>query len=456
MEATKKTSTSKAALLVVAALSMLLSGLFIATAQRSDANPPPACPDGFSLTADAKNCFQTAVVTSADNPNSCDEGTLTPDGTKCYVPAQILPQEGATLCPKGYSPDDSLGGMCARFEAALQRDASCPEGARGVAGACYILVAKGPRGATVCDTGQVLAGTNCVVTGTPPVNGVSSCPVSATVIQDGVECYTLVSKQAVPIVCAATAAGYNAAPYAIIDGICKYVPANAGANEPVGGYQCPSVTIGTSTIRGVHQGIDMGSHMKIGVCTLSGAGVGACPDGTTPDTNGVDCRRPVDLVPGAKVCAAGFGLVDGKCIRYESPATPAPQCPTGSVEDSVGDCRKPVANAAGEYYCASADAALNGKSCVYTTGFLIDPAPNLYKCAAGTRTVIGGLLSLANTGDGTNPLVICILGNANANTTTGPSCLQGVLSTDNAYCIVPRIDTAPAAAVAAPVPAFTG
>ena len=31
-----------------------------------------------------------------------------------------------------------------------QQAAACPEGARGVAGACYILVAKGPRGAATC------------------------------------------------------------------------------------------------------------------------------------------------------------------------------------------------------------------------------------------------------------------------------------------------------------------
>ena len=75
METTKKTSTTRAALLVVAALSMLLSGLFIATASRSDASPASACPDGFSLTADAKNCFQAASVSqSADNANSCPAG----------------------------------------------------------------------------------------------------------------------------------------------------------------------------------------------------------------------------------------------------------------------------------------------------------------------------------------------------------------------------------------------
>ena len=108
MEATKKTSGSRAALLVLAALSMLLSGLFIATASRSDATPPPACPDGFNLTADQKNCFQNAVVTKADNPNTCTTagGLLTPDGTKCYVAARVIPQEGTTECPAGYSPDD--------------------------------------------------------------------------------------------------------------------------------------------------------------------------------------------------------------------------------------------------------------------------------------------------------------------------------------------------------------
>lgn len=440
-----KTSSTKAALLVVAALSMLLSGLFIATASRSDASPPPACPDGFSLTADAKNCFQAAVVTSADNPNSCDTGQLTPDGTKCYVPARIIPQEGATLCPKGYSPDDSLGGMCARFEPATQRAAACPDGARGVAGACYILVAKGPRGTAACATvGAVLVGTNCVITGAAPVNGPSTCPVSATVIQTGSECYTLIAPPVSPGDCAAG--------YFEFGTVCKQN--NTGTDEAsVRAFTCaPSngepITENMHTTDGI---------TKIESCEYRPANVaGNCPTGTTPDPNGVDCRRPVDLTPGPKQCAAGFGIVDGKCIRYEAPSSPAPQCPAGSVEDGVGDCRKPVADAAGAYYCKDANAALNGKSCVFTSGFLIEPAPTLYKCEAGARTVIGGSLSVGFSGDGTTPQVICILGDANANTTSGPSCLQGVLSTDNAYCIVPRIDTAPAAAVAAPVPSFTG
>ena len=442
METTKKTSTTKAALLVLAALSMLLSGLFIATASRSDANPAAACPDGFSLTADAKNCFQAAVITSADNPNSCATGQLTPDGTKCYVAARIIPQEGATLCPKGYSPDDSLAGMCARFDAATQRGATCPDGARGIAGGCYILVAKGPRGAAVCGEGTV-AGTNCVITGDAPVNGPSSCPVSATVLIDPgtTECYTLVSRVNVgPADCTA--------PYAIINTAtmrCKVV------TDGTIGFTCPTAP-GTILPESVTH---PNGTTKIAFCIQTPPNTaGNCPTGTLPDPGGTDCRRQVDLSPGAKVCATGFGILDGKCIRYGSPSTPSPQCPAGSIEDGVGDCRKPVADAAGAFYCADANAALNGKSCVWTSGFLITPSPTLYKCDAGARTVIGSGSSAY--GDGSTVRVICILGDANANTTSGPSCLQGVLSTDNAYCIVPRIDTAPAAAVAAPVPSFTG
>ena len=436
MEATKKTSTTKAALLVIAALSMLLSGLFIATASRSDASPPPACPDGFSLTADAKNCFQAAVITSADNPNSCSEGELTPDGTKCYAAAQILPQEGITLCPAGFSPDDSLGGMCARFEPASQRADTCPEGARGSAGGCYILVAKGPRGDATCAvTGAVLVGTNCVITGNPPVNGASSCPVSATVLEADGQCYTLISRPLGDTSCVA--------PYIAFGSICKQT--NDGEDEQaILDFECddaaPQTIVENMRTHGGLTKIDSCDYVPV-------AAADECPDGTTLDPNGADCRRPVDLVPGALQCDASFGLVDGACIRYESAEADSPQCPIGSAEDSVGDCRKPVADATGAYYCADANAALNGTSCVFTAGFLIEPSPTLYKCEAGDRTVIGS---------GESTQVICILGDADANTTSGPSCLQGVLSTDNAYCIVPRIDTAAVAAVTAPVPSFTG
>jgi len=444
VEATKKTSTTKAAVLVVAALSMLLSGLFIATASRSDANPPTNCPDGFSLTADAKNCFQAAVITSADNPNSCDEGQLTPDGTKCYVAARVIPQEGRTLCPKGFSPDDSIDGTCARFEQALQRADACPEGARGVGGGCYILIAKGPRGAAACTTG-VIAGTNCVITGNAPVNGAATCPISATVLQTGGECYTLVAPAQGVATC--TAAGYN--PFGTV---CKTINPMADDPDLAGTFTCPAGPAGVTVTPSRHT---IGGLTKIDSCSYPlELAAGSCESPLTTDPGSGLCRRKVDLRPGPAACADGFGIVGGKCIRYESALSAAPQCPVGSVEDSVGDCRKPVADAAGAFYCADANAALNGKSCVFTSGFLIEPTETLYACDKGLRTVIGS--GSAAFGDGSSVQVICILGDANDNLSTAPSCLKGVPSTDGAFCIVPRTDAAPAVATAAPVPSFTG
>ena len=452
MEATKKTSTTKAALLVVAALSMLLSGLFIATASRSDASPPPACPDGFTLTADGKNCFQKAVVTSADNPNSCVEGLITPDGTKCYIAARLIPQEGKTECPKGYSPDDSLGGMCARFEAASQRPEGCPEGARGVAGGCYILVAKGPRGTLICEGDGAVAGDICVTEGRPPVRAAGTCPTGADIILPG--CYRVVSTTALTDNCVAPYVAYGAPA-----NTCRVVNpfmGNGSTIAQITGWECPSAGTNTPT----ENVVPFGDTTKVASCeyarTTSG---GDCPTNTqrVPETGSpFECRVAVPLIPGALVCPdAGFGVVSGKCIAQSDGVLPAAQCPAGSFEDSTGQCRKPVANAKGAYYCKGADgvegtaddaaAALNGKSCVYTAPFTVTAAPNAYKCDKGVRSVIGA---------GAEMQVLCFLGDADKNVTEGPSCLQGVLSTDGLYCIVPRIDTAPA--VSAPVPAFTG
>ena len=414
---------------------MLLSGLFIATAARSDASPPPACPDGFSLTADAKNCFQAAVITSADNPNTCPEGQLTPDGTTCFIAADIIPQEGETICPKGFSPDDSLGGTCARFEDASVGDPTCDALASGEPGGCFINVAKGPAGDATCSEGE-LVGSNCVVTGPAPVNGASSCPVSTTVIEDGSECFTLIA--------APTVAGVCEAPFFAFGTVCR--TNNTGTDQAsLSAFTCPSPSTGETVTDNMGS---IGGVTKIVSCTYTPFNsAGACPAGTTEDPSG-DCRRPVDLVPGALACSDGFGIVSGECIRFVAPTAASAHCPIGSVEDSSGQCRKPVADSPGAPFCADPNAALNGTSCVFTTGFLINPAPSLFSCSQDAeRAVIGS-------GDDTT--VICILGPSDENTTSGPSCLQGVLSTDNAFCLVPRIDTAPAAAVAAPVPSFTG
>ncbi len=443
MEATKKISTTRAALLVVAALSMLLSGLFVATASRSDASPPPACPDGFTLQADGKACFKAADVVSTDGANTCAEGQITPDGTKCWEPARILPQEGTTYCPDGYSPDNSLGGMCARFEAATQLDAECPAGSFGTAGGCYIFVAKGPAGDLTCAAGSTLSGSTCVLVGPAPTPGAGSCPVSATVFLTGGQCYSVVTPTTVNDDCVA--------PFALsaAGGVCKVANPNAVGTQAKLDWTCPAgptgvtVSANTETFNGV---------TKIASCTYAvQTSPSDCPTGS--QLVGSQCRVPVALTAGGLQCTAGYGLVGSQCLAYDNPTAALASCPIGSLEDPQGQCRKPVLDQAGAYTCP-ANAALNNKSCVYTTGFLIDPSPTLYKCDRGVRAVIGSGSSAF--GDGSTVQVVCFLADPDPNLATAATCPIGALDTTGQYCIVARIDTAPAAAVAAPTPAFTG
>lgn len=456
MEATKKTTASKAAVLVVAALSMLLSGLFVASASRVDATPTPACPDGFNLTQDGKACYQQAVITSADNPNSCpkddnlpigNQPQLTPDGLHCYIRAQILPQEGKTLCPEGYSPDTSLGGVCARFEKATKKDKSCPEGAFGKKDGCYIYVSKGPAGENTCKNGT-LKGTECEIVGNPPVHATGKCPESDTVIKgaDGA-CYSLVA--AVVSKECPTLGGHL---FVKSGSACKFVM--PGANTPAAdNFTCPT---GSKLIK-VKSPTD--GHMKAGWCEASESVVATtCPSGSdrfVRSDGKVECRKSVTLTKGQLKCDSGYALLDGKCVRRVQSEVSKASCPNGSYTDHEGRCRKPVANKDGAWYCKDSSAALSGSNCVFTTGFLVKPADTLYKCPKGTRTVIGSG-SVAG-GDGSKRNVICITGEADKNVTTGPSCLQGELDSTQKYCLVARIDSAPAApAVAAPKPAFTG
>ena len=269
---------------------------------------PPTCPDGYELT-EAASCLRIDPPTSEaqcpqgalGEPGECYELVPTVDVLSCEVGGLVdgscVSLEAApTGCPDGYEADPALGGLCARFEPAEQLPPRCPEGARGVPGDCYILVAKGPRG-SVCEEGELL-GNICVIVGEPPVNGPATCPVSATVMFVDGRCFTLIE-------------------------------ANAD---------------------------------------------GSCPPDLLP--NGASCEQPVELRPGALMCAAGFGLIDGQCIRYEDAIPGEAQCPPGSTEDDEGDCRKPVADVAGAYFCPDETSALNGTSCVFTTGLTFGPCPD--------------------------------------------------------------------------------
>ncbi len=287
METTKKTSTTRAALLVIAALSMLLSGLFIATASRSDASPASACPDGFSLTADAKNCFQAASVTSADNANSCPAGQITADGSNCWVAAQVIPQAGTTVCPDGYSQDDSLGGMCARFAAATQGAETCPAGSHGVKDSCYIYVAKGPGTAGVCDGDSEAQGAVCVEEGDERVREFT-CEEVGNVVADGDRCYTVTSPAGGEDDCLGT--------WNDDDEQCE-----TDADLTPGAWTCTAGQVYQAPI--------------CNIITDPGAGdLPSCPVGSYEDASG-DCRKPVANAKGAYSCADAASALNGKtCV----------------------------------------------------------------------------------------------------------------------------------------------
>lgn len=421
-------------LLVIAALSMFLTGLFIATETRSDAQTDADCPAGFNLTADRANCFQNAATTTG--VPTCSTGQLTPDGSKCYTAARPIAQSGATSCPDGYSVDDSLGGQCARFSAATRGPATCPTGARGVPDSCYTLIAKGAPGTPRCSAadaalGGIAAGDVCVITSSvKPVPGPGTCPVSTVVRESGGVCYQVISP-------AAPVAKSCAPPYSTFGAVCKYANPTPLANPPVlaSVADCPNVP-GVTEAANIHTS---GGITKVSDCFYTPVNEPTeCTAAADLGLVNGECRRSVALVPGAPQCPSSFAPVGSNCVRYEALIVPAGQCPSGAVEATDG-CRLSVANTPGELTCAKG--TLNTNRCVEVTGFTINPDALQFACDSGSRSLIA-------TADGAR--AICIIGDPTITDTVG--CLRGVLSTDNLTCVLPINSSVPAA----PVPGFTG
>lgn len=137
-----------------------------------------------------------------------------------------------------------------------------------------------------------------------------------------------------------------------------------------------------------------------------------CENGVLAGTNCVIVGQPISTRAGT-VCPPGFGWIDGKCLRYETPVAPAPECPVGSVEDEVGDCRKPVPGGNKQFTCANPAAELTAQGCVATT------MPSV--CATGGMVI-------AHVGYGCNELM------------AGPYC-AGQLVTINLYLTPTSVGT---------------
>ena len=290
---------------------------------------------------------QCHVILEAEDVLGCEIGGLV--GGNC-----VSVEPAPTGCPDGYEATAALGGICARFEPAEQLPPDCPEGAYGVPGDCYILVAKGPRG-YVCEEGELVS-TACVIAGEPPVPGPSTCPVSATLFFLEGRCFTLVAANG--------------------DGSCPgdLLPNGALCEQP------EPLRPGALTCQ-------PGFGLVDGGCVRYEdpvPGEAHCPAGSTEDTEG-NCRKPVADVPGAPYCpdptsalngascvfTTGFilgpcpdgGTLDGSnCIMLSDPQVES-VCPFDSSPIGDGLCRKDVADALIPV-CANDDAELTDGGCV--------------------------------------------------------------------------------------------
>ena len=396
METTKKTSTTKAALLVLAALSMLLSGLFIATASSSDAQGA-TCPVGFTLDTAGTNCTTASATTSTTNANSCTVGAPNVAGTLCVVDAALTANASAIVCGAGTAV---LGSGCAQtVNATVTAATTCPTG-NLVATGCYTLVPTGAGAAGVCAPGTVAF----------QQNGTTRCSV---------------------------------------------VGVNAGVPTP--GFVCPGAGNGISGP--VFSNLAVANPTCYGVTTVSATNPCTAAIGQAI-VNATQCQTNIDLVAGPGTCAAGETLVAAtlvppvaaNCIIVTAPAAGvAGGCPATAQAVVVAgntECRVPAAVPAAALSCSDGSAVTAATatalaSCTIVTGFTTFPTANSYACAAGTPSV---------TGFGAGLSVVCILGATSTNVTTAQTCALGVLSADEVSCSVPA--TVPA--VAAPVPAFTG
>lgn len=274
--------------LVVATISvvMLLGIVVPGTVPEAQAQDVE-CPAGFALLDDGVTCesgpatSETLLLCQSAPLYLLDNG-----GQICAIDSFEIEQ---TDCPPGFSPDDSLGGLCAAFVPADQLPEGCPDGARGVVNGCYIVVAKGPRGTLVCNGTGTLAGDICVVEGEPPTRGPGTCPTGPDIVADG--CYRLVSKSPVTLECPDIATE--------VDGECRVFVALIP-----GGLQC-----------------EAGFGLVGGRCiaqTRAESPTAVCPTGSFEDDEGA-CRRAVANAAGAYFCPDSNAALNGKSCVFTAP-----------------------------------------------------------------------------------------------------------------------------------------
>ena len=331
----------------------------------------------------------------------CPSAAQQLDGAECVISVPLEREcdyneviagcNDTLVCPPSFASAPTYGGLCTRYEPTTQSDVvTCPDGARGVAGGCYILVAKGPAGESgiaACPSGSIedragscrrpvadarpiefcpertssLNRQVCVFV-TAPIDLADGCP--APFATDGDRCVWIEDAVLSDTACRDANLGtagdctMNVVPLPSIDAFCEL--------GSFSGLVCDVIDEPLTT-RNVCPESSTVLFEDDFCYTLVPKPDGAdCPVGTVADPNGIDCRRPVDLRPVAETCAEGFSVIRSRCRRYEAPVADFVQCPPGSSSVAGGGCHRPTAQAQGAYYCEAPWATLQFQSCVYT------------------------------------------------------------------------------------------
>jgi len=352
----------------------LLRDLCLIVTDQLPVTGDPVCPVSSTVFLDGEFCY--AVVTPP-SPGVCPAGSILQDG-QCRRSVPFRP--GPLMCTN--ASHFVIEGQCWTAVPPDAPDGSCPDQAAFEAGTGRCLQ---PTDAVVSyyfcsDDSAILVAATCAINSGTPTS--TLCPAGFSINAAGTGCV-------------------------------RVEAAVAGA------AQCPTQSLGTVgncyvdvTPRGCNEGTQADSVCLIlaappvpteGECAISSTvfldgefcyslverdGAGNCPASAIEQQG--ECRRPVAIRPGPRVCTdPAHAYIDGQCFEQVPVDVPSGPCPLGSqLFAATGECRQPVADTT--YSCASADAVQVGvTSCVRSADFISQPLPDSYFCESGDRTIIG-------------------------------------------------------------------
>lgn len=296
------------------------------------------CPDASTTASVIDTCLVAPPAGQVDPP-FC-EAPAVPSGARCMTDVGAAEP---VQCPDGFVLDPTRS-ACTQTVPALQDPDTCPQGARGQADGCHILVARGPEG---CHPATQRVGDECFEIGRAPIGDPGTCDPGF--LLEGDQCLAPLAPVG-PFPC-------------------------VGEQSTFGGDLCLLVREDAVPLPGTCP-VNFQVYEDAEGCwrRLNTAADGRCPGGSTPidDPEFPDtCRFPVPLVPGPLSCGPGYSLLQPVCVIVaDLVVQPDPfPCPAGAFDDPAGNCRRPVANAPGGYRCVDPAAVIDGMTCTTTVPF---------------------------------------------------------------------------------------